>query len=250
MTESAVFSLSAAVQEIANRTGRIITVETDDAVASSFVASPHLPAPTMKVEDIHAALKRHAPHAIISCKLPTHRQSHVEQFMLDVAHDIGKIGQKSLVIEVDPRAVVRPVRMANAIPSAADLETMWSPSGDGEHPGFPREDWRAAVANDDTIQGYWDWLHHELAKEADLKVEQAREQHNGCDVYVQFEMPSDQDMQKLGPFAYAQITYGELRVELPDGTMVDDLAVLDKESGMWRESATGKLWTDIVIFTD
>lgn len=27
-----------------------------------------------------------------------------------------------------------------------------------EHPDFPEEDWRAAVAAGDTREGYWDWV--------------------------------------------------------------------------------------------
>lgn len=34
--------------------------------------------------------------------------------------------------------------------------------GWGQHPVFPRPDWREEVANDDTLLGYWAWVHHQL----------------------------------------------------------------------------------------
>lgn len=42
-------------------------------------------------------------------------------------------------------------------------------SGDGgywgQHPVFPRQEWRKEVANDDTLLGYWAWVHHKLNEE-------------------------------------------------------------------------------------
>lgn len=45
-----------------------------------------------------------------------------------------------------------------------DLEGKYNPQGDGEHPMFSRLMWREAVANEDTIRGYWVWVHSELAQ--------------------------------------------------------------------------------------
>ncbi|MEI2421068.1 hypothetical protein V6O07_12410, partial [Arthrospira platensis SPKY2] len=28
----------------------------------------------------------------------------------------------------------------------------------GEHPDYPREDWKHEVANDETVNGYWTWV--------------------------------------------------------------------------------------------
>ncbi len=44
------------------------------------------------------------------------------------------------------------------------LERMYSPQGDGQHPSedFSREDWREAVMLDETIAGYWNWVADQL----------------------------------------------------------------------------------------
>lgn len=34
--------------------------------------------------------------------------------------------------------------------------------GGGQHPVYHRPDWREEVANDDTLLGYWAWVHHQL----------------------------------------------------------------------------------------
>ena len=55
----------------------------------------------------------------------------------------------------------------------------------------------------------------------------------------------------LGPFNFAQITYDTLRVENPDGTMDEELATYDQQSGLWYTSCMGPAqydqWTDIII---
>lgn len=38
------------------------------------------------------------------------------------------------------------------------LDDKYNPEGDGEHPVISRQEWRDAVAQQDTISGYWDWL--------------------------------------------------------------------------------------------
>jgi hypothetical protein len=244
MTEAAVFSLTAAVQEMANRTGRVITLELDDQAASMCVAKPNQMARTMTVEDINAAIKHHAPRAVISCMLPEHRQAFVEQFMFDATRDVGRLGERSLTIQVDSRAMSAGERELagnpNAIPSEAGLESMWSPDGDGEHPGFPRSDWREAVANDDTIQGYWGWLRHELCKEADLKT------GDGSRIYVVFAMSSDKQPEfvNYGPFSSVEFKANYMVGVAANGDLID-LAMMDE--GVWIEEPSGKAWDKMTV---
>lgn len=49
--------------------------------------------------------------------------------------------------------------------SGEQLDDEYNPDGDGEHPTLPRADWREAVANEDTISGYWDWVAYKLSEE-------------------------------------------------------------------------------------
>lgn len=51
--------------------------------------------------------------------------------------------------------------------SARTLEEKYSPEGDGQHPHYTRNAWRGAVAMDDTLLGYWDWLVSQLNEERD-----------------------------------------------------------------------------------
>lgn len=37
----------------------------------------------------------------------------------------------------------------------------------GEHPQYPRFDWKLSVGNDDTQLGYWDWVDHRIEFDAD-----------------------------------------------------------------------------------
>ncbi|WP_235375635.1 hypothetical protein [Pseudomonas aeruginosa] len=46
--------------------------------------------------------------------------------------------------------------------SAVQLEDKYSPAGGGQHPTFTREDWRNAVAADDTTSGYWSWVNGQI----------------------------------------------------------------------------------------
>ncbi|MFJ2456309.1 hypothetical protein ACIOWK_32195 [Pseudomonas protegens] len=46
--------------------------------------------------------------------------------------------------------------------SAVQLEEKYSPAGGGQHPTFTREDWRNAVAADDTTSGYWSWVNGQI----------------------------------------------------------------------------------------
>lgn len=44
------------------------------------------------------------------------------------------------------------------------LDEKYNPEGDGGHPLFTRALWRAEVAGEHTVSGYWDWVHHQLTK--------------------------------------------------------------------------------------
>lgn len=46
-----------------------------------------------------------------------------------------------------------------------------------EHPLATREAWRQAVANDDTVNGYWDWAAHCLTERLPEAVQQLIEEH-------------------------------------------------------------------------
>ncbi len=52
----------------------------------------------------------------------------------------------------------------DAVLSAEELADKYAgkDGGWGQHPVFPRPDWREEVANDDTLLGYWAWVHHQL----------------------------------------------------------------------------------------
>jgi len=62
------------------------------------------------------------------------------------------------VIEVNPVG-------ADIDLSADELEQKYSPAGGGEHPDYPREDWREMVHIEDTLLGYWAWVHHALTSQ-------------------------------------------------------------------------------------
>ncbi len=48
--------------------------------------------------------------------------------------------------------------------SAEQLDDKYNPDGGGEHPMHTRQMWRDAVANEDTISGYWKWVESEIAQ--------------------------------------------------------------------------------------
>lgn len=37
----------------------------------------------------------------------------------------------------------------------------------GEHPCFPKQDWKDEVRNDQTLRGYWDWVHARIEQAGD-----------------------------------------------------------------------------------
>lgn len=66
------------------------------------------------------------------------------------------------------RRVIRPYHATTPIgheiialkPQAFRLANAIGPSN--EHPDFTEEDWRTAVANGETREGYWDWVISEM----------------------------------------------------------------------------------------
>ncbi|NMG29610.1 hypothetical protein [Aromatoleum evansii] len=48
-------------------------------------------------------------------------------------------------------------------PGSSEAERLQSVH-DNEHPEWPRAQWREAVAADDTLQGYWQWVAHRLSE--------------------------------------------------------------------------------------
>lgn len=51
--------------------------------------------------------------------------------------------------------------------TANELALKHNPEGDGEHPTFPRCDWREDVIRENTVVGYWDWVFNQLRDEQD-----------------------------------------------------------------------------------
>lgn len=49
--------------------------------------------------------------------------------------------------------------------SAEALEALYSYWG--EHPDYPRDDWRYECSNNDTGQAYWDWVEREIWSNAE-----------------------------------------------------------------------------------
>jgi hypothetical protein len=45
------------------------------------------------------------------------------------------------------------------------LDDKYNPEGDGEHPVVTRQEWREAVAQQETVSGYWDWTAHKIAED-------------------------------------------------------------------------------------
>lgn len=52
--------------------------------------------------------------------------------------------------------------------TADQLNDKYNPEGGGQHPAYTREDWMLAVANEDTLVGYWDWAWHRLEEEREF----------------------------------------------------------------------------------
>lgn len=80
-----------------------------------------------------------------------------------------KEAEKSLVeLQAEQRNSMSPEQLQildmDFILDADQLDDKYNPNGDGEHPVFARDSWRVAVANQDTISGYWDWVEHQIAQ--------------------------------------------------------------------------------------
>ena len=80
--------------------------------------------------------------------------------------DTSKEVTKIVGLDADGGPVVHELQGVSMLPSAEELDEMFNPEGGGEHPGYPREEWRHAVANEDTVSGYWEWVRHQLIDEA------------------------------------------------------------------------------------
>lgn len=48
--------------------------------------------------------------------------------------------------------------------TAEQLDDKYNPEGGGEHPQFPREQWRWHVDAENTLLGYWDWVEHQITE--------------------------------------------------------------------------------------
>jgi hypothetical protein len=46
--------------------------------------------------------------------------------------------------------------------NAEQLDELYNPEGDGEHPRFTRADWRHEVAAENTLLGYWAWVEAQI----------------------------------------------------------------------------------------
>lgn len=79
--------------------------------------------------------------------------SHDEGSASDAGH-VEKICAAPLYVEGEDYAL-----------GAQALDAKYNPDGGGEHPKYTREDWRSAVANDETIVGYWVWVEEKLREE-------------------------------------------------------------------------------------
>ncbi len=49
--------------------------------------------------------------------------------------------------------------------TAEQLDDRYNPDGRGEHPDYPREEWRWEVGEENTLLGYWEWVVHMLESE-------------------------------------------------------------------------------------
>jgi hypothetical protein len=82
--------------------------------------------------------------------------------------ELKQISQVEIALE---QAVMAPFSVDNlatleedcGLPGAA-LDDKYNPEGDGEHPVISRGTWRDAVAQQETISGYWDWTAHRVAE--------------------------------------------------------------------------------------
>ena len=56
-----------------------------------------------------------------------------------------------------------PEQAGDALLTEEQLDEKYNPDGDGEHPTHTRDCWQRAVLNDETSQGYWQWVRWSLS---------------------------------------------------------------------------------------
>ncbi|WP_448205338.1 hypothetical protein [Azospirillum sp. sgz302134] len=93
--------------------------------------------------------------------------------------DIAAITREALAGRRVPSAA--PTGAEPAAPAADPIQALIEEFGGergvwGEHPDYPRSDWRCEVANDDTNLGYWPWVAHEI----EVKESEAEEGDDVC----------------------------------------------------------------------
>lgn len=88
------------------------------------------------------------------------------QAELDAEIDDPAEGRAKVVVVAEDETVMSldDARVCcDALLVADQLEEVYNPEGDGEHPDFTREDWWQQVINHETLCGYWqqavNWLH-------------------------------------------------------------------------------------------
>lgn len=75
-------------------------------------------------------------------------------------------------MNITPEQLV--VLKADSVLADDQLDEKYNPNGGGSHPLFSRNDWREAVANNDTLLGYWSWLPGQI-EDALVEAEEERE---------------------------------------------------------------------------
>jgi len=80
---------------------------------------------------------------------------------MQLAHNRGTPFNVKAIHEAE-EALARLYVQADIGRSPEELEALYSSNGDGEHPKFTRSYWRDCVAEQSTVQGYWNWVSHQL----------------------------------------------------------------------------------------
>lgn len=70
-------------------------------------------------------------------------------------------------IDVEPETPADVKQLTCAVRTAATAALICDTGGDlwGEHPKYPKGDWRYEIDNNDTILGYWEWVYMKLEGE-------------------------------------------------------------------------------------
>ncbi|KAA0573418.1 hypothetical protein [Azospirillum sp. Sh1] len=97
----------------------------------------------------------------------------------DDIHDIATNGGDGISLDdagIDALCERLNVEQEGPDPIGALIEEFGGDRGVwGEHPGYPRADWRYQVENGDTNLGYWEWVENELAIERSAPVAEGGE---------------------------------------------------------------------------